>query len=396
MTAVSDICASFSFTMLQHLRVFFGNRSMIATAMLFGLHAIIFGFWVTRLPELKEKLDLDAGELGFALFFPPIGALLFTWFGSSLISRIGEGRFALFSFVGFTLSMIPPFLAPSYWAFAGSLLIMGVVVSALDVSMNACASQLEQEAGSPVMSVFHAFFSLGGMVGAILGGYLVAAHVPAAPQVAIGGLIASGVVVLTCTRLLLPIRSPHEEAQKPRFRLPDKTVVGLAIIGLCTMVGEGAVADWSAIYLKEVTLADPVVWGWGFAGFSFTMTTGRFLGDFIIHRLGRVRTVQVSSVLAFCGALLVMTNHPVSSIAGFTLIGAGFACMIPVVFSRAGSLPNVKPAEGIAAVVGMGYVGFLVGPVLFGTIADFAGMRISWLLVVGLATLSFSLAGKTK
>jgi MFS family permease len=380
--------------MLKHLRTFFSSQKILADGFVFFYNAILFGFWVTRLPEIKTRLDLSEGELGFALFFAPIGSILATWLSGPINNRLGEGRVTVLACIGFCLYMVLPVSAPTYFTLILSLMGMGFLFASMDVAMNAIATRLEQESGDNIMSVFHGFFSLGGMFGALAGGWIIGAGISIQTQMLVFGVAGALIAATWVAKQLWSIRSEPSEDNPHLFRLPSREVLGLALIALCTMVGEGSVGDWSAIYLRDVVAADPVMLGWGFAAFSATMTTGRFLGDYIIHRLGRQRVVQASSVLAAAGAALVIVAQPAWAIAGFTLIGLGYACMVPVVFSRAGSLPGVKPAEGIGMVAGLGYFGFLAGPVLFGFIADVTGLRISWFLLILLSVLSFSLAKK--
>ena len=165
-------------------------------------------------------------------------------------------------------------------------------------------------------------------------------------------------------------------------RYLGRALIGLAIIGFCSMQGEGAITDWSAIYMDDITGAPDYMWGFGFAGFSLSMTLGRFLGDGITQRF-RTQEILVSSFVTVIGGLaIVLVGHPWSSIGGFTMAGAGYALLIPIVFSEGAKRSPENPSKGIAAVATLGYMGFLLGPVVIGAIAELYDLRVGMIYLV--------------
>lgn len=376
--------------MIKNLQQYVRQPQFLSTGLVFAMHAFLFSLWVTRLPEVKEALQLSDADLGICLFFMPFGAFLAMFTASIFIRKFGAGKVTMYSVVTYCTVMLFPLLAPNAWLLSLALFVVGLAAGTLDIAMNAVAAALEKIHDRVIMATTHGFFSLGGMVGAFLG----------------SGLIGLGVVswmgmlggVIVCISLLVWVWHHighivgEEEAGGSHLALPGKAIVGLAIIGFCTMMGEGAVTDWSGIYLTDITLAKGAIVGLGFAGFSLAMTIGRFYGDILIARLGGARIILLGSILVIAGLGIVLLAESYSTILGFTLVGLGYSSIIPVVFSEAAKSDEKSASRGITAVVSFGYIGFLSGPVLIGMISDFAGLKMGMLFLLTTAVLTLILA----
>ncbi|MCB0598208.1 MAG: hypothetical protein KDD28_29295, partial [Phaeodactylibacter sp.] len=245
---------------------------------------------------------------------------------------------------------------------------------------------IEQQYRITIMSICHGMFSLGAMIGAGSAGLLAAADVPLQSH-----LIALALLMVGLQFLLRPIvfNLPNSDSGGSSFALPPKALLGLAFIGFCIMIGEGAIADWSAIYLRNILEANPFVASLGYAGFSMAMAMGRFAGDGIKVRLGAARLVAFGSLLGAGGlAIAILIPYPVAAVIGFTLVGLGFSSVVPLLFSAAAKTPGVAPGTGIAAVASSGVVGFLIGPPLIGGIAEHFGLGFGLGVVGALALVS--------
>lgn len=376
--------------MIQNLRRFFSEPVFIATGLTFAINAFLFTFWVIRLPEVKERLGMSEGELGLVLFFMPVGALLAMLITNRLTHRFGAGRLTTWSTVVLCLLMLLPLRMPTMGTLGLVLFFIGIVTGIMDIAMNAVAATLEIQYKKVIMSTCHGFFSLGGMVGAGLTSVLIGWEIQAVPQMTAGVILTLAVAIWWIRPLIYAVReTPTEDGGG--WAIPNKALLGLAVIAFCSMQGEGAIADWSSIYLKEVAVAGEFMLGLGYFGFSLSMTLGRFWGDSLIEQAGPRQVVLVSGALVILGLLLVIPAWPWTSILGFTLAGAGYALLIPILFSESAKAPGVSPSKGIASVATMGYIGFLLGPTIIGGIAEQWNLQVSFGYLVGLTVLALAL-----
>jgi MFS family permease len=390
------LCGFSFFVMIQNLSRFFSQKVFVATGITFGINALLFTFWVIRLPEVKVRLGMSEGELGLVLFCMPVGALLAMVLSNRLTHRFGAGRVTVWSTVAFCLGMLLPLQMPSIWSLGLVLFFIGIFTGTMDIAMNAVAATLEVQYKKIIMSTCHGFFSLGGMVGAGLTSLLIGWQVVAMHQMWVGVALALLVALLWIRPLIYPVKE-HNTEHGGGWAWPTKALLGLAIIAFCSMQGEGTIADWSTIFLKEVASAGEFMLGLGYFGFSLSMTLGRFWGDSIIERAGPRQVVMISGFLVILGLLLVIPAWPWVSILGFTLAGAGYALLIPILFSESAKAPGVSPAKGIASVATMGYLGFLIGPTIIGGIAEQWNLQISFTYLVGLTVLALGLGlGKVR
>jgi fucose permease len=219
------------------------------------------------------------------------------------------------------------------------------------------------------MSSFHGLFSLGGLAGAGIGGIILSLGISPAAHVLVMSLLLL-ILALVALRGLLPA-SVDQVSHEPVLALPSGPILGLSILAFFTLVGEGAMADWTAVYLRNVLQANPGLAAAGFAAFSLTMAIGRLTGDRLVQYFGPVRLVRLSASLAAIGlGIALLLAHPVAAIIGFGCVGLGLSNVVPVLFSAAGRMPGVSAGSGIAAVATAGYSGFLVGPPLIGFAAE--------------------------
>ena len=288
---------------------------------------------------------------------------------------------------------------------AVALFCFGAGHGAMDVAINAQAVAVERRFGRPIMSSFHALWSVGGLTGAACGGLLAAGGVGLVAHFT-GAALVLGALVLLVSPHLWPARNDEEEAK------PDgggdagavaaageaasrgrRLLLTLGLVTFCVLLGEGAMADWGAVFLRRSLGTGEGLAAAGYAAFSLAMAAGRFGGDATIARLGPVRTTRLGGALAAAGmAFALGVNQPWSVLAGFTLVGAGFATVVPIVFSAAGRLAGVAPGVAISAVSTAGYFGFLVGPPLIGRVAEWSSLRLGLGVIGFLSVLTALLA----
>jgi MFS family permease len=381
--------------MVKNLKMFFSNRDAAAIGLVFMTVSILFGSWVTRIPDMKSNLNLNEGTLGLSLLGMSIGALIMMPFSAWIMSKVGTGKTMFFGIIIATLTMALPAFATSFWTLVMFLFVAGLFHGLTDVAMNAAAATIEQSQRIRILSTCHGMFSLGGMFGAILGSLLAGYGVSV--QIHLMSLsIIMVIVILLISKSLLNVEDAEIEEGK-LFVVPSGALIGLAIVGFIIMMGEGAIADWSAIFIKDYLNGTAAVAGLGFAGFSLTMAFGRFIGDSIIPKYGSRNIIQVGSALGVIGlALVIFIPNIYVAILGFAIVGLGFSCVVPILFSAAAKVPGIASGTGIAAVTTSGIFGFLIGPPSIGFIANEFGLTLALGCVMILAGLAVVLSSQIK
>ena len=359
-----------------------------SAALPFAANGILYGTWASRIPEIQTRTGLSEGTLGLALLGLAVGLVVSASAAGPLVARLGAHRVTLVALALFALAVVGPGLAVGLWTLALALVGLGLTSGLLDVSMNAWAADVEVADGTTILGACHGSFSLGGMVGAGLGGAAAALDVPLALHFGACGVAFAGAALAQGLGVHTPAdRPPEADEDAPVVALPTGPVAGLAALAFCGLIVEGAMADWGAVYLREVLAASEAVAALGFAAFSACMAAARFGSDFATVRVGDARLVRTGAALGAVG-LAVCVTAPVVPLAvlGFGLVGLGFAAVVPALF-RAGSQAPLPPGVGIAAVASAGYLGFLAGPPAIGFVAEAAGLRVSFGILVALAAL---------
>ena len=361
-----------------------------AVIIIFGLNGLAFANWVARIPDAKQRLGMGDQLLGLVLLFAAVGALVAQPTVGWLIGRVGSRRMTTLLAIAFCLSLVLPGLAPSIPALMAALFVLGACNGGLDVAMNAQAALVEQRYGRPIMNSFHGIWSLGGLCGAALGGLLAARGLPLAAHLVGVAIVATAVAAVT-SRWLLDDSQPDRDAG-PGFALPPRALLLLGFIAFGVLFCEGAIADWSAVYLREGLHSGAGTAAIGFAVFSLLMAAGRLSGDALALRLGPPLVVRGGGALVALGiGLAVASSVPALAIAGFGLVGAGLACSFPLLLSAAARTPGIAASTGIAAIATAGYTGFLVGPPLLGSVAEAVTLRgaLGLLALVGVLVAIF-------
>ncbi len=377
------------------------RHARVATAACFFMNGALFATWVSRIPTVQAELGLSHGALGTALFGMALGALVAMPVAGALADRFGSRRVTSLAASCYFLVLPLLALAPGLGPLAVALAAFGVVHGALDIAMNAQAVAVDRRYPRPVMSSFHAFWSVGGLVGAGCGGLAAAAGI--SPLVHFGAaalLLGTAIVVLALPRLLggderkVEDGEASEERRGQRFSWPPPVLLGIGLVAFCIMLGEGAIADWSALFLHQSAGASESVAAAGFAAFCLAMAAARFAGDSLVQHCGPMRLVRWGSALAVAGLLLaLLLRQPWAGLLGFAAVGAGFASTVPLVFSAAGRVPGTEPGKALAVASTLGYGGFLAGPPTIGLAADAIGLPAALGIVVLTTLVAIVLAG---
>nr|WP_253916265.1 MFS transporter [Streptomyces sp. MNP-20] len=371
-----------------------------ALTVFFALDGFVFAGWVVRIPAIKEQTGASASTLGLALLGVSAGAVVTMTLTGRLCTRFGSHPVTVACGVLMPLSVALPPLTHSALALGLVLLLFGAAYGGINVAMNSAAVDLVRALRRPVMPSFHAAFSLGGMIGAGLGG-LVAGHLSPTRHLlglALIGLLVTAVTAPTLLRYEVP-RAPA--AAESRASAPPGSgrggarvlVLVFGLVALCTAYGEGALADWGALHLEQDLDAHPGVAAAGYSCFALAMTIGRLSGTALLERLGGTRTVVGGGLLAAAGMLLgALAPSTGAALAGFAITGLGLANIFPVAIERAGALAG---PSGVAAASTLGYGGMLLGPPAIGFMADWFSLPVALTSVALLAALAAGIAGAT-
>jgi fucose permease len=287
-----------------------------------------------------------------------------TWYGVLLISA----------------AAILPFLAPNYYVLLGALFLYGAANGFLDISMNTLVTEIEKEDRQNFMSAAHGFFSLGGVL-AGLGSFMILLLDNPVLHIVLA-IILVLVVNAFFYKNYRHIVSPPIE--KEPFKLKNfRPLLLIGVVSFVIMGSEGAIVDWSGIFLQEISNAPVSLIGSGFLAFSVTMTLGRFLGDSISAKIGSVKIVGLGALLAIMGYFMVLTTYTLLTIMGFAFIGLGFSAIVPELFRIGGNIKGVKTSQGVAFIAGTGISGFLLGPVILGYLAEASSLKLSFITLLG-------------
>jgi len=337
----------------------------------FFVSGALFASWGVQVPAVKLHYALGDQALAIAMLAAGVGAVASLTQAGGLVGRYGPRLVAIASGALCAVSLAALFMTHEYAVLLLLMLAFGVGTSLFDVSINAAASDLERLSGRTLMSGFHGMFSLGGMAGAAIGSALLAqqvaptVHLVSASVLSLAAIVAAGMVMLRT------VAGDTQEGQ--RFELA---------LGL---IAEGAMYDWSVLYMTQDLHSEPGFAALAYASFSAAMASARFGGDWVRERVAPAVLMSLSAALAAVAmALVLVVANPVVALIGFALVGLGFANVVPVLFSAASKVDE-NPAHGIAAVASLGYLGMMAGPPLVGVIAEHASLTWGLASVAGFA-----------
>lgn len=364
--------------------------SRVGVTAIFFLNGGAFATWAARVPAVQQALGLSAGQLALGLLGLSIGSVVGLVGTGVLTARMGSKVSAFAGLAALCAGLPLISLAGSPLVLIGVLALFGLGHSILDVAMNAQAIRVAKTFPRSILGSIHASWSLGGLAGALTGTWFAAhttnlsAHFTSV-TVAIAVLGFAG-----CVAFLPGLDAAVRGRSWPK---PSPALLVLGVIAVCAFIGEGTVNDWSAVYLSQAGVASPAVASLGFAAFALAMALGRLGSDQIVHRIGRAWVIRAASVTttAGLGAALVFPAPPWGVIA-FGVFGLGLSAIIPIVFTTAGELSDGPPGPAISLISTLGYFGFLAGPVVVGTLAEYVGLRMALPVILVLTMALLALA----
>ncbi|GAB4091110.1 MFS transporter [Flaviaesturariibacter terrae] len=372
-------------TIVPSLRV-----QRLAVGGLFFLQGLCFATWASRIPGIQQALALSNTALGLVLLALPIGSLLGLLLAGWLVTRFGSRGISGIALLAYAAVLALIGSCASVATLCAALVLFGFAGNSTNIAMNTQAVGLEGRYGRPILASFHGLWSLAGFTAAGIGTWATGSGIgPLSHFSGIAVLIAIG---LAFVFPYLYSEPPAPRSNTPLLVLPGKELLPLGAVCFCSMICEGAMFDWSNVYVKTVVQARGAWAGAGYTAFMATMATGRFLADRISHRFGSYRTIQGSALLLVAGLLVAVAWPSLpGAISGFLLVGFGVSSVVPLVYSAAGR-SSASAGMALAAVSSIGFLGFLAGPPVIGLLAGLFTLRGAFLFVALMGTLVFVLA----
>ncbi len=339
------------------------------------------GAWAPLVPFARQRLALNDGALGLLLLCLGLGSIVAMPLAGALAARVGCRRVLLAAAA--VVCLVFPLLATvsSLPLVAAALFAFGVGIGSLDCVINIQAIVVERDSGRPMMSGFHALYSLGGFAGAGVASALLAVNLGSLGV----GLLTAALMALATAASAPGLLSRKAEDHAAPFAAPRGVVLLIGAFCFVVFLAEGSALDWSAVFLRTQRHVAPAAAGLGYAAFAVAMTGGRLLGDRLVARLGLRRAVILGAWLAAAG-LVVATLAPgwISTVAGYALVGAGCSNIVPALFTAIGRQSAMPETQAVAAVSVLGYAGILAGPAAIGLVANATSLGAALLVVAAM------------
>lgn len=371
------------------------RRARAATFVFFAMLGFGCGSWLVCLPAIEARLGIDHAQLGWMLLATGVGSLTAMQFAGPLVDRFGPARTTRVAAVAFAAIILGPGLVSASWQLPVALFCVGMSVGSVNVAMNTHAVVVERAYRRPIITCFHAVFSLGGVLAAVLGGSALAAgwspaqYLPVAAALCLAAGLVAGPHMLRAAHTVGRAEEPAtitaviELHNRPAPGRSMSRIVLLGGLAAMFMISEGVANDWSSVSLADTLDAPAAVAAWAYGAFSTTMTIGRLVGDRLTAWLGPVRIIRYGALVGAAG-LALANLAPVAplAIAGWAVVGIGLCASAPQIFSAAGNIDPTRAGKNLSMVVGVGNAGMLAGPALIGIATHFVPLNIALLIPV--------------
>ena len=352
----------------------------ISISLFFFLFGFIFATWASRIPNIQQRLNLSEAELGLVLLAMPVGSFITLPFSGYLASKTGSRKVAIIASFIYSCLLMGIGFSQNILQLTVCLFFFGSAGNMMNIAINTQAIALEILYKRTIISSFHGMWSVAGLVAASLGTYLIGKAFPVSSHFLLVALV-SLCSFLLCSSYLL-YENPGPQERRPFFTKPGKAFLGLGFIAFCSMICQGAMFDWSGVYFKKVVTAERAFIGIGYTAFMISMTTIRFITDWLTNRIGFKRIIALCGIFTTAGlSIAVLFPYLVPATIGLLFVGIGVSPAVPLVFSAAGKFKILPPSVAIAAVASIGMIGLLIGPPMIGFIAGITSLKISFLIL---------------
>ncbi len=385
--------------MFSHLtQDFLRNKLSFSIGLVFIAMGLLFGNWATFIPYVKYKFDLDDAQLGLLLLSIPIGALVMNPLAAISVRIFGMNKTTIYGYTFLLISFSLLLNAYNVYLLSFFMFLCGNGIALTNVGMNTCVGAIERDEKVKIMSTCHGMFSLGLMIGSVQASFFRGFGVNPGIYLIVLSIILYLILSYFKSNLLnIKDIISNSENRTKSFVLPRGNFLFMIVIALCINITEGTMADWTAVYMRDIVQTNTFFIGWGLAGYSFFMAMGRFLGDKIIPKYGTKNILVGGGFLVIFGLLIsILLPYTAAVIFGFALVGAGVSCGAPILYASAARVPNMAPGSGLALMNTFAMGGFLFGPVLIGFISNAYSLPLAFGVIASLAVVWILFSRKTK
>ena len=356
-------------------------KSRVSVSFYFFFCGLVFSTWAARIPSIKDHFELNDAQLGGMLFLLPMGSMVALPIAGWSVHRFGSKLITVVAAISYGLILLLISHAAEIWQLSVLLFFFGFAGDILNISMNTQGLSVQQVLGKPILSGLHAQWSIGALAGAVIGGWSMKNSQNIQQHFLFVSLVSMAIALWMFFYMIADYK--HEDSGQKLFTWPGKVLLILGLICFCTAMAEGAMADWSSLYYRQVLEDKTKVSTTGYTAFTFAMALGRLSGDRLIQILRYRNTLILNGLLIVLGiALALVWQVPIAVISGYALVGLGVSSVIPIVYMIAGKSNTMAPSAALATVSTIGFTGFLIGPPIIGLIAHETSLRIALLLVV--------------
>lgn len=367
----------------------------IAISVYFFFLGFLFSSWASRIPDIKDRFDLNDAELGSLLFMLPLGALSSLPMSGWLVARAGSKYMSLGSMLFYVCALIAIPFVKSIGLLSIVLFFFGMLGNLGNISLNAQGISIQHYIGKSILSSLHAMWSVGAFTAAAFTDWMMEEERAIEFQYTV---IAVTTLIILLSLFYMLVKDPEVHGEKQKvFAFPNRVLLLLGLICFCVAMSEGAMADWSSLYYRQVINQPHVVSALGYTAFALFMSIGRFIGDPLIERWGHKNILKANGLLIVAGMSISLASaSPIVVMIGFALVGLGVSSVFPVVYILATKEKTMMPSAAIAAVSSVGFVGFLIGPPIIGFVAQLTGLRLALTIVIALGVIIFLMASRPK
>ena len=367
----------------------------LSISLYFYFLGFIFSSWASRIPQIKDKFNLNEAELGGVLFMLPLGALAALPFSGWLVHKLGSKMMSIASALTYTVLLYLIAIAHSTYTLSIVLFGFGLIGNFGNISMNSQGISIQHRINKPILSSLHAMWSIGAFSAAAISGWTMRVGLNTDQHFLMVSLLAALIVVIGAF-FLIPDEGVDDASAKV-FALPNKKLILLGIICFCVAMSEGAMADWSSLYYRQIIHELNTISTTGYTAFAMCMAIGRLMGDRLVQSFKHSTVLKTNGILILIGMVLSLSmTLPITVIIGFALVGFGVSSVIPIVYMLAAKTKDMAPSAALSAVSSVGFTGFLIGPPSIGFIAHEVGLRSALIIVAFLGSMIYLLSSKVK
>ncbi len=367
------------------------KKSRLAVSAVFFAYGLTFASWASRIPTIQQHLGISDGILGLVLFSLPAGLFLCLPFSGWIINHFGSKKVVVTTGLIYTGLLLLIGLSQTLTQLVVVLFAFGFFSSLLNIAVNTQAAGVEQAYHKPIMASFHGMWSLAGFTGAAIGTLMMGYGIEPAYHFILIFILMLFIIFFSTTNMIE--KDAGQSSDGLKFVMPDKPLLKLGIIAFCSLVCEGTMFDWSGVYFLKVVKAEPAWVGAGYTAYMIAMASGRFVADWVTHKIGVQRVLQLSGALTVIGLMIsVMFPYQVPAVIGFLLVGIGVSSVVPLAYSAASKSTTMPASQALSTVTTIGFFGLLIGPPLIGLISGASDLKTAFTFLIVMGGLVFVLS----